>query len=515
MKSPNIIFILADHQLFHGHSNLGNNKIKRPYFDSFAKEGTVFKNAYSVCPLCTPARRTMLTGLYPHNHKEIHCNWHQPFTEATYMDILATGGYKNYYYGKWHAGEDTPFEHSCTGFCPKGNSYGNPYTSPEYKQYLKNNNLPEPTIDIDQNFCEAYRYPDVAHGTIYKQDKAACNEDMSGTLLSPKETHESFFISSMVCDKIKEISEEKSSEPFSISVNFWAPHQPYFPTKEYLDMYNPDEIQVYPSFNENVKVTKPSIYDYNRYRDMSKDEELIYPSAFDWKKWQKVIAHAYAQSTMVDEAAGKILETLKKYGMDKDTIVIWTADHGDALASHGGNFNKGCYLSEEVLRIPMAVRYPDVVPANKVCDTIVGNVDIAPTIIDAANLPSPHKMDGVSLIKSANDCHDKKRTYIVSETYGLFIKHFGRALIKNNIKYIYNMDNQDELYDLAKDPYEMKNLIDSDEYAEVLLELRSDMKDFAHEHNDEFLKSICNTSGKFPFKLREKDMFPRSCPWYD
>ncbi|MEM8863407.1 MAG: sulfatase-like hydrolase/transferase, partial [Chloroflexota bacterium] len=77
-----------------------------------------------------------------------------------------------------------------------------------------------------------------------------------------------------------------------------------------------------------------------------------------WSEWQKMLALCYAQITLVDEAGGRILAKLDELGLAENTLVIWTADHGDALACHGGHFNKRCYLPEEVMRVPLAIRWP-------------------------------------------------------------------------------------------------------------------------------------------------------------
>ena len=139
-KRPNIIFILNDHQAYYGHGEkAGGPKIKRPNFTKLASGGIEFTRAYTACPLCGPARRTMLNGLFPHSHGEIKNDSNHAFEEEIYLTRLHELGYKNYYYGKWHTGPGTAHDHYCEGFSYNG--YSNPYTKPEYKKYLKNNDL--------------------------------------------------------------------------------------------------------------------------------------------------------------------------------------------------------------------------------------------------------------------------------------------------------------------------------------------------------------------------------------
>ena len=101
---PDILYILEDHQNYHGHGKqIGSIPIQKPYFDRVASEGIEFTRAYTCVPLCGPARRTMLTGLHGHNHKEIKNETHHPYDREVYFDPLTEQGYDLYYFGKWHS----------------------------------------------------------------------------------------------------------------------------------------------------------------------------------------------------------------------------------------------------------------------------------------------------------------------------------------------------------------------------------------------------------------------------
>ena len=484
-RRPNIVYLLNDHQLYYKHGQDMGVHIQRPSFDKFALEGINFQRAYSVSPLCGPARRSMLTGLYPHNHGEIKNDINHPFDTEVYLDVLAENGYQNYYYGKWHAGEGTAIDHQCEGF--SYSSYNNPYTKPEYKEYLKNNNLPEPTIKIEHNFTTWM--DGIQEGETYKQDKAWCNEHASGIMQSPKETHEAFFLADLACQKLKELSEKGTDQPFSIRVDFWGPHQPYFPTQEFADLYDPKDIPIYPSFDEDVyNNNKPEIYQSEGNAMIGKDDKLVYPNPLSWSIWQKVIARAYAQITLVDAAAGKILDALNEYGFDDNTIVIWTTDHGDALASHGGHFDKRSCLTEEMVRIPMAIRYPNVIPAGQVSNDLVGNLDVAPTMLDAVGLSFEKEVDGLSLLPISIGETNKSREYIVCETHGHMEDHIGRAVITDRYKYVYNQNQIDELYDLCIDPYELDNLSGNPRYTDIENKLKAYLAEWVDKTNDPYCK---------------------------
>ena len=470
--APNILFILNDHQVHYGHGEMaGGPKIMRPNFEALAAQGIEFSRAHAACPLCGPARRTMLTGLYPHNHGEISNDKDHPFDRATYLDLLAEAGYNNSYYGKWHAGPGTCFDHQCEGLSYP--SYNNPYTKPEYKAYLAEQGLPEPKIEPvvsfmrpDDPFSQA-----LANGQEYVQDQRWCNEHGAGIMTTPKETQESFFLAHLACEKLREIAAGEQDKPFHLRVDFWGPHQPYFPCREYAAMYRPEDIPVYPSFNDDL-ADKPDSYKREHNFPITENGRLIQPSPVPWEEWQKTMALCYAQITMMDEAGGMIIDTLRELGLDKNTLIVWSTDHGDNLACHGGHFDKMSYMPEEMLGIPMAIAFPDKIDAGQKRDDLVSNMDIPCTFLDAAGLTFPHDADGDSLLKLGSSDSDPLREDLMCETHGHCHDQLARIIYHANFKYIFNEGDRDELYDLEKDPYELTNLDQDPAYADTLSEMK-------------------------------------------
>jgi arylsulfatase A-like enzyme len=463
--APNIVFLLNDHQAHYRHGWDGGPKIQRPHFDRLAAEGIVFDRAYTACPLCGPARRTMLTGLFPHNHGEIRNDSNHPFDRETYYDGLAGLEYRNYYFGKWHAGPGTAYDHHCEGFSYP--SYNNPYTKPEYKEYLQARDLPEADITVERDFMKNGR----KHGDHMVQDQKWCNEHTSGIMEAPNDTHEAFFLANLACDQLRQLAQSSTGQPFCLRVDFWGPHQPYFPTRQFADLYSAGDIPEYGSFRDSL-ADKPRIYRSEYNVPMSDGEELIFPNPLPWEEWQKTLALCYAQITMVDAAGGRVLKTLDELGLSDNTLVIWTTDHGDALACHGGHFDKRSYMPEEMVRIPMAIRYPGVVGAGQTNDKLVSNIDLAPTILDAAGTGFQHDVDGTSLlplcVNSATDWRDD----LMCETHGHGDPHIGRLVVTDRHKFAANKGDLDELYDLRDDPYELTNLVGNPACAPVLVDMK-------------------------------------------
>ena len=467
MKRPNIIYILSDHQAYYGH------KAKRPVFDAFASEGVNFECAYTACPICGPARRTMLTGLYPHRHGELRNDVNHPFDRPTYLDVLHENGYRQFYFGKWHAGEGSAHDHGCEGFSYP--SYSNPYTKKEYLDYLDEMGLESPRIFVEDDFMNWGKKH--RNGQIIQQDGNWCNEHSSGIMLGPKEVHESFFLAHLAKKQLQKLAEEDSEQPFHLRVDFWGPHQPYFPVEEFARLYNPNEVELPISFRENVyKNGKPRCYQEEYNYGITSGMKIRYPNPLSESTWRRVIARCYAQISMIDAATGVILDAIKECGFYENTIVIVTTDHGDALACHGGHFDKASYMPEEMLRVPLAIRYPGVAQEGKTTRALVSNLDMGPTMLDTAGLSYPAAVDGKTLLPLLKGEQAYVRNDLICETHGhvklpLIESHLGRVLIRGEHKFVFHKGQMNELYNLKNDPWELDNLVRYPEYQHICDEM--------------------------------------------
>lgn len=468
-RRPNILMIVADHQAFYGHP-----MIKTPYFDRLKSEGVFFENTYCSSPLCMPSRKTMMTGLYPHHHGQTDNSFETPCdSHETYADVLNGVGYRNYYFGKWHASAGTPSDLGCMGVSYP--EYSNPYHQPEYEEYRKRKNLPPARMRVEMNMCEKGWIDDVNEGDLYDFPHDLTNEALSGILEGPKECHEAYYVADMACRQLeklkKETEKDGESSPFMLRVDFWGPHQPYCPSEEFAALYPPESIPEYPSFFDDL-TGKPESYLFDTGRETSSGRKLERPNSMEWSRWQKLLSRCYGQITMVDEAAGSIVEKLRELKLDKNTLIIWTADHGDAIACHGGHFDKAFYLPEEVLRIPLAMAYPGVLPKNRVCRELITNCDLAPTIVSAAGGFFHSPVDGGDILQLFTERNPEWRTALLAETHGHLAPWRAEVLVWQQYKYIYNHGDMEELYDLKMDPYELKNLAAEESYHELLLEMQ-------------------------------------------
>ena len=483
---PNILFILNDHQTYYGHGlKACGPKIKRPSFEKLASEGIMFNRAYTACPLCAPARRTMLTGLFPHDHGELTNNSFYPFDRQTYFEKLKERGYNNYYYGKWHSGPGTAYDHHCEGYSYP--DYGNPYLTAEYENYLKENDLPPFEVRIKHSFLNPEwpitKEKGLIAGRLHRPSGKLLSEHAAGLMTTPKESHEAFFLANLACNKLRELANKKNDHPFHLRVDFWGPHQPYYITKEFYNLYNPKDIPEYPNFNDDLK-NKPEIYKYDINYPTASGGKLIYPNPLPWSIWQDVLAFHYGHISMVDQAGGLILKTLEETGLRENTIVIWVTDHGDGVACHGGHFDKDCYMPEEMVRIPMAIRFPGEIEEGIESNQLVSNLDIGPTILDAARTSFDNEVDGMSLLPLCRQEENQWREDLMVETHGHVHIHLGRLVIHDHYKYIYNERDMDEFYDIEKDPFELNNLINDPSFKAKIADMKKRLNKWRNKTGD-------------------------------
>jgi len=252
-------------------------------------------------------------------------------------------------------------------------------------------------------------------------------------------------------------------------------------TGEFLNLYDPEDIPPYPSYYDELN-EKPDTY------NLLKDKEFItkkiyqidkFPKPYPWSFYQECLTYIYAHTTLVDAAGGLVLDTLKSLGLDNNTIVIWTADHGCDFGAHGGHLSKGPYMTEEVYRIPFTVRWPGVIKPGQTSNKLVSLIDLAPTFLDLCGAKSAKTFDGDSLLPILQGKVQGWRDSLLCEFYGARKDvHNIKSVITDKYKYVSTKNDVHELYDLEKDPYELNNLIHSEEMEPVVKHMESKLKEW-------------------------------------
>lgn len=475
IKRPNIVMILADHVAFAGHYENDRFPYRWPHLERIAKQGTWFDRAYAITPVCTPSRASFLTGKRPDKHG-LRWNSEYPILynrqefrddEELYADHLAKVGYDNHYVGKWHCGVNkTAADYGLKGWSLP--EYGNLYASDAYKDYIKRIGEPQPMCKIDHHLLQ----PELS-GTDVLMDPAEPWDymDGAGVLQGSSEAQEQFFVANLAIARLRALKDQE--QPFSMVISMWGPHHPYFPSQEFAALVSPADIPKYPSFDEDLN-DKP--WRYRVQRDL-RCQHRAFERWPEWETWQTVLARCYAAGLQTDAAIGRIADCLDETGLADDTLFIVTADHGDGIAAHGAGWDKYSSYTEEVARIPLVMRYPQTFEAGSIVQAPVNLLDVTATILDVAGAESgthPLPIDGESLVPIA--IGTAMRASMICDHFG----HSGdisfqKILYRDGWKYVSCWGDDDELYCLDDDPFELNNRLNDPETHERQRQMRDEI----------------------------------------
>jgi len=450
----NILWFTTDHQIYHQLLTRYRHLCPLPNAERICREGIRFRQAYTSCPLCSPARASMMTGVYPHRHG-IRQNvpaggrgfrpgqrfFHEPLLEA---------GYRVGFFGKWHCGDDRlPQDLGCEGWSASG--YGHPYGSDAYRSYLGRIGAPFPTTVR----CDWSKDDPEAVGLSHPLGNTWGPFSSSGVLEGPEEVHEAHFVAHLAEQWLDEAAHDP--QPFLLRVDVWGPHQPYHSAGEVAGAVPPEAVEPYPSFDRSLEGL-PRCY--------ALADARVGPQRppGDWTWWRRPVARALEQTMVVDRALGRLLDALDRLAIADRTLVIVTSDHGDLLASHGGLFNKDAIMVEETLRVPLLMRWPGRIPEGATSDALVSNLDLPATVLAAAGRDAPGGYDGRDLLPVATGAASTIRDALLIQSFGCFgPDHDQRALRWRNLAYILHHGEGEELYDLEADPFQVRNLAGQDD----------------------------------------------------
>ncbi len=471
-KRPNILWIGVDQLRPDAVGCYGSRVCQTPNLDRLARQGVRFSNAYTTCCLCSPARASMLTGRFAFKHgMATNCDlYHSLASELPYPEMLlhrrlAALGYQLGYVGKWHVGTQKGAEaYGFEGLGPAG--YGAVEKHPEFLKYLKDTGL---------------SFGSVKHPIFGNPgDKTLLAGEWDG----PVETTPAYFVAERTIGLLKKYARQRGR--FFLDCQFWGPHPPYLPSREFVGRHDRAALQPWVNVADDLHGKPNSV---RRFR-----AEFYRCLPRDWAGWRELVGLYYDYITMVDQQIGRILDGLQELGLADNTIVVFEADHGDMIGSHG-LFDKG-FMYQEAFRIPLIVRWPARREQPAVCDELVYNMDIFPTLLDALGQPD-RTLDGKSFLEVLEGKPlTTARDAIYLEFHGIRYLCSQRALVtRDGYKYIFNAGDYDEFYDLNQDPGELVNRIEAPECREMVARLRDRLKRAAAEANDPIRDNIAKMFG--------------------
>lgn len=478
-KRPNIILFMADQLRFDAMGCYGNTQIHTPNIDNIALNGSIFDNHFIQNPVCSPSRCSVLTGRYPKNHGTRDNGIPLRDSEITFPEMLKSGGYRTAAIGKMHF---------TTQFVPKENEeddwpedrYGfdvvhttSDTKTGEYLDWLKEKSPADYEVVKMQGERKA------------KEDRAsAADKDVSGPpQVYPSEINPKYHQTAWTANQtIDFINESEGEQPFFVFCSFVDPHHPFDPPAPYSTMYDPDKLDP-PVFTEGELADKPSHYNRHRTGHGCSNEKYDYRRLTD-HDWGAVKSAYYGMISLIDDNIGRILKTLQDKGIEDDTLVLFTSDHGELMGDHGLLF-KGPFHYDCLIKAPMIIKWPGVVPKGSRYQQITEHIDVMATILDYAGVPAPYGMQGMSMAPIMRGNSGGGRQYALTEfncyDWGLNVK----TITGRDYKLTYYAGERfGELYDRNADPTETVNLWNHEEYREVKEELLHKLMDRIIETED-------------------------------
>ena len=428
---PNVLFIMDDQHRFDFLGCAGADFVHTPNIDALAARGVRFSTCTTTSPICSPSRMALATGLTPSRIGATDNHTFLPARIPTYYQAFRDNGYRTGVVGKLDLGKpdkyngrygDRPrvfgwgFTHpeETEGKCHGGSS---PTPIGPYTHYLDE-------LGLLQDFHADYRRRN-------KQGNIATAAGCSDSIL-PTEAFEDSYIGRRATRWIENIPDDF---PWYLKVSFVGPHDPFDPPTEYADKYRNADV---PRPIGDSLDGKPEWVKRRRF-DVSEEEILVTRRQY------------CAEVELIDDQIGRIMQALKNRGMDENTYIVFTSDHGEMLGDHWMYTKHVDY--EQSLRVPLIVAGPDIEPGRQ-SDALVEMMDSHATLCDLVGIDGPQAVDARSFAGILRGAQTEHR----AETVAVECNH--RCIRTEQWKLIESQNDVTELYDLVTDSQELNNVAD-------------------------------------------------------
>ena len=474
--SPNILLIMTDQQPVSCVGAYGHTGIKTPNLDLLAQTGHLFENFYIAAFPCSPSRASILSGRYLHHHNVFTNNVMFDADIPSLGQMLTEAGYRTGYFGKAHlggsmyvgrtGGDGIDYMHEPGGALdPVGDAIG-PYW---HHQRIESDSgwIPQkvddgPGEDQPQLGFTTWRggwkhYKDwlLNSGQDSFAFWAGNHDDVQS---APEGSHmysrlgEAFHMANYFTNETEKFIDANSDhKPWAAVLSYFGPHLPVAPPQPWDTLFQLAEIQLPDNFEDDLS-DKP-----RRQKEIS---EGYFSGPWTEEQYRDYIRRYWGYCGYIDAQIGRIIQQLKESDEWKNTLIIFTSDHGDMLTGHGMIFKLAANGYEELFKVPAIIKLPGDIKNGIKHQALASSIDLLPTILDVAGIKPPEAIDGQSLIPLINQTNDDWRQYVFSEVH--VPGNDGKTIIcrDQQYKYVYHWlsDDVDELYDLIDDPGELTNL---------------------------------------------------------
>jgi N-acetylglucosamine-6-sulfatase len=415
----NLVFILTDDHRYDALGFMGHPFLETPHLDALAREGIHFENAFVTTSLCSPSRASILTGLYAHRHRVVDNNHPVPPGTVYFPQYLQQAGYATAFIGKWHMGHE--------------------------------GDDPQPGFDHWVSF----------------RGQGSYLPTPSGLNVNGRKVAQKGYITDELTDYAMEwLDGLPADQPFFLYLSHKAVHANFTPAERHAGRYAEEEIPPPPSMAHPPRSAHWPAWTQNQ-RNSWHGVDFPYHSRLDvWEYYRRYLETLLA----VDESVGRVVDLLGRRGWLDNTVILYMGDNGFAFGEHGLIDKRTAY--EESMRVPLLGRVPGVV-GGTVVEQVVANIDVGPSMLEAAGLVPPDGLDGRSFMPLLRDNDAPWRGELLYEYF--WERNFPQtptvhALRGDRYKYIryHGLWDVNELFDLQEDPLEARNLIASPEHQEIV-----------------------------------------------
>ncbi len=432
-ERPNVLFIMSDQHNARALGKIGNGEVLTPTLDALAKEGMQFTSAFCQVPQCAPSRYTIWTGKHPRSHGLVRNGLAENMREVTIGELFKAEGYRTANIGKHHMVES-----------PKAHGFDFVADAGGHTEYWNK---------VRQ-----------AKGGEFV-DWIALRSKMVGSANVSNSEH----LAGHLADGAIEFLRTPEEKPFCLWLSFYGPHRPIIPSAEFVKRYDPDKLSLPPNLHYEARDLPRALADARK--TMSLTDELH----------RQCLATYYGYVSQIDYNIGRVLEALERSGQAENTIVVYTSDHGEMMSEHGV-WTKFNLAYDATVRVPLLIRYPQEIPADRRSDALVGLYDLLPTLCAQSGIAIPAAVQGSNLAPLWSEEKPQWRTSIVAEI-GDPKGYPGLCQMarSSEAKYIKHQTGQrvtEQLFDLKSDPWEIENLAGQANHSQTLTQLRQVLEQF-------------------------------------
>lgn len=506
-KRPNIVFIMSDDHAYQAISAYDSTLIKTPNIDKIAEEGMLFTNASVTNSICAPSRATILTGKHSHLNGKIDNQTPFDTTNVTFPQLFQDAGYQTAMFGKLHFGNN-PKGVDEFKILPGQGSYYNPKFITKEGDTTITGHVTDIITDLTIDWLEKRRNPEQPFMLMYLH-KAPHRAWLPAERHFKEFTQKEFRLPETLYDDYKrnpigkinedEIQKTVKMNPYSSAAQSAEMNIRKHMTLGYDNKINSETLEQLGIEEPYRKITPVSRMNAEQkeawekvYDPISEDFREKYPQMNDstlmaWK-YQRYMQDYLATIAGVDENVGRLMNYLKKEGLDENTVVVYTSDQGFYLGEHGW-FDKR-FMYNESFKTPLLIKWPNEIKPGTTEDEMVQNLDFAQTFLEMAGIQAPNDMQGKSLVpllKGNNENWDRDAVYYHYYEYpGIHAvkRHYGIATSRYKLIHFYYDIDEWELYDQEKDPREMNNVYHDPEYAEVKKMMKTKLKELRKKYKD-------------------------------